>query len=234
MTSLQPHYVDTDGSSLDRVNICLNCGAPAAGRFCPECGQETASEPRTFVEFFHGLIVQYLARDGQLWQTLSKLFLVIRLIFVNRRETSPPILRQGSHFFDGGGLMKRFLNSVFALVVLLASSTLFAQAGGSGLVAVAANGKTPSATVSSQAGRSPYFLLFDKQGAFVEAVDNPYKDAANAGIPAVDFLAGKGAKIVVAEGFGAKIAADMKSKGVRPVEFKGAAKDAVHAALGQK
>jgi hypothetical protein len=45
--------------------------------------------------------------------------------------------------------------------------------------------------------------LFDKQGTFVEAVDNPYKDGANAGIPTIDFLAAKGAKVVVAEGFGA-------------------------------
>ena len=102
---------------------------------------------------------------------------------------------------------------MFALLALLVSTTLFAQAGGLDLVAVAANGNAPSAAVSSQAGRSPYFLLFDKQGAFVAAVDNPYKDAANAGIPAIDFLAGKGAKVVVAEGFGAKIAEDMKSEG---------------------
>lgn len=74
MTSLQPDYVDTDGSSPDRVNICLNCGAPAAGKFCPECGQETARKLRTFAEFIHGLIVRYVAPEGQLWQTLSKLF----------------------------------------------------------------------------------------------------------------------------------------------------------------
>ncbi|HAL39891.1 MAG TPA: hypothetical protein DCP03_18005 [Polaromonas sp.] len=74
MTSLQPDYVDTDESSPDCVNICLNCGAPATGNFCPNCGQETAREPRTFAEFFHGLIAQYVAREGQLWQTLSKLF----------------------------------------------------------------------------------------------------------------------------------------------------------------
>lgn len=74
MTSLQPNSVEIDESSPDRVNICLNCGAPAAGNFCPDCGQETARKPRTFAEFIHGLITQYLTREGQLWQTLSKLF----------------------------------------------------------------------------------------------------------------------------------------------------------------
>lgn len=66
--------METDESSPDGVNLCLNCGAPAAGKFCPACGQETAKEPQTFAEFFHGLIAQYLAREGRLWQTLVKLF----------------------------------------------------------------------------------------------------------------------------------------------------------------
>lgn len=74
MTSLQPDYVATDAPSPDCANICLNCDAPATGKFCPNCGQETAREPQTFAEFFHGLIAQYLTREGQLWQTLSKLF----------------------------------------------------------------------------------------------------------------------------------------------------------------
>lgn len=72
--------------------------------------------------------------------------------------------------------MKHFLNPTLAVLALLASTALFAQAGGPDLIAVAATGRTPSAAVSSQAGRSPYFLLFDKQGTFVEAVDNPFKD----------------------------------------------------------
>ncbi len=102
------------------------------------------------------------------------------------------------------------------------------------MVAVAASNKTASASVSSQAGRSPFFLLFDKQGTFVEAVGNPYKDAGNAGIPTLDFLAGKGIKVLVAEGFGSKIVEVMKSKGMRPVEFKGNATDAVKKALEPK
>jgi hypothetical protein len=74
MTSLQPDSRENDESSLDRVVTCLNCGAPAPGKFCPECGQETAREPRTVAQFFDGFIAQYVAREGQLWQTLSKLF----------------------------------------------------------------------------------------------------------------------------------------------------------------
>jgi len=102
------------------------------------------------------------------------------------------------------------------------------------MVAVAAIDKTVSAPVSNQAGRSPFFLLFDKQGSFVEAVGNPYKDAGNAGIPTLDFLASKGIKVLVAESYGPKIVEVMRDKGIRPVEFKGSARDAVKKALQLK
>jgi hypothetical protein len=74
MTLQPPDTSQNDASSPDRVITCLNCGAPAPGKFCPECGQATAREPRTVAAFFDGLIAQYIAREGQLWQTLSKLF----------------------------------------------------------------------------------------------------------------------------------------------------------------
>lgn len=130
--------------------------------------------------------------------------------------------------------MNKTIFSGVAALLLLLSATLFAQQNKSDMIAVAASGKTPSATVSSQAGRSAFFLLFDKQGKFIEAVDNPYKDAGTAGIPVLDFLAGKGVRVLVAEGFGAKIVGVMKDKGMRPVEFKGAANDAVRKALKAK
>lgn len=60
-------------SSPGGLNSCLNCGTKAPGKFCPECGQETASTPQTFSEFIGELAVQYLTRQGRLWQTLSKL-----------------------------------------------------------------------------------------------------------------------------------------------------------------
>jgi hypothetical protein len=52
----------------------LNCGAPAPGKFCPECGQETAREPKAVGEFVGDLIAQYGTPGGKLWQTLLKLF----------------------------------------------------------------------------------------------------------------------------------------------------------------
>ena len=129
----------------------------------------------------------------------------------------------------------RNLGLAFLWALLLAMSVpAFAQPVKSPLIAVAAIDKTVSAPVSSQAGRSPFFLLFDKQGNFVEAVGNPYKDAGNAGIPTLDFLASRGIKVLVAESYGPKIVEVMKDKGIRSVEFKGSAKDAIKKALELK
>jgi len=127
--------------------------------------------------------------------------------------------------------MYKLISSATAALLVLFAAPLLAQQAKPELIAVAASGKTASAAVSAQAGRSPYFLFFDKKGALVEAADNPYKDAGNAGIPALDFVASRGAKVLVAEGFGPKIVDVMRDKGIRPVEFKGNAQDAVRKAL---
>ena len=130
--------------------------------------------------------------------------------------------------------MKPLAITLLAIFHLMTSAIVLAQQSRSAMVAVAAIDKTVSAPVSSQAGRSPFFLLFDKQGNFVEAVGNPYKDAGNAGIPTLDFLASRGIKVLVAESYGPKIVEVMKDKGMRHVEFKGSAKDAVKKALELK
>lgn len=63
----------TDGISADRVHRCLNCGTPAPGNFCPQCGQETAAPARNLADFLRGWIARTLSRQGRLRQTLAKL-----------------------------------------------------------------------------------------------------------------------------------------------------------------
>ena len=127
--------------------------------------------------------------------------------------------------------MKKFIFAGIAVLLLATAGFALAQQGSTPVIAIAANGKLPSDSVSSQAGRGSFFLFFDSQGTFIEAVDNPYKDARNAGIPALDFLASKGVKVPVAQSFGSRIVVVMKDKGIRSVEFNGIAKDAVKKAL---
>jgi predicted Fe-Mo cluster-binding NifX family protein len=134
----------------------------------------------------------------------------------------------------GESAMKKLIFAGLAVLLVATAGFVLAQQGSARTIAIAASGKLISASVSNQAGRSPFFLFFDNQGTFIEAVDNPYKDVGNAGIPTLDFLAGKGVKVLVAESFGSKIVEVMKDKGIRPVEFKGSAKDAVRKTLESK
>ena len=115
------------------------------------------------------------------------------------------------------------------LVVLSVAAILWS--GKAERIAVAATGQIPTATVDTQAARSPFFLLFDKKGTFVQAVENPYKDQTGGGISVVEFLSGKGVTALVAETFGPRIVEVMQGKGIKPVEFRGIAADAVRRVL---
>lgn len=59
----------------ENVRRCLNCGTPAPGNFCPECGQETPPAPGTLTAFLRRRMTAAIARERRLWQTLSKLLL---------------------------------------------------------------------------------------------------------------------------------------------------------------
>jgi len=96
-----------------------------------------------------------------------------------------------------------------------------------GKIAVAANGETNAAAVSTQAGGAEFFLIFDEKGNLLETLANPEKNAASPGTAVVHFLVGKGVTTVVAEGFGPKIVEVMKGKGIKAVVFKGSVEEAV-------
>jgi predicted Fe-Mo cluster-binding NifX family protein len=74
-------------------------------------------------------------------------------------------------------------------------------------------------------------LIFNKTGELIEKLANSEKNAENPGIAVIDLLAGKGATVVVAEGFGPKIVENMKNKGIRVVTFKGSVHEALKEVL---
>ena len=117
---------------------------------------------------------------------------------------------------------------------LLIVTVLFIMSGlafaGQEKIAVAANGETPEASVSSRPGLAPFILFFDAEGKFVEAVPNPGKN----GIVVAGFLAKRGVTTIVAEGFGPIIVEIMKGEGIKPVAFTGTAAVAVKAVLRAK
>lgn len=122
--------------------------------------------------------------------------------------------------------------TVVLLLLLLLLSPLAAFAADPAKIAVAAEGNAPSSQVSSVAARCSYFLLFDEKGTFVEVVANPHKDTPRrAASQVVDFLACQDANVVIAGTFGEKMIASMQARGMRYLEFKGSADDAVKKAL---
>ncbi|MFO1312038.1 MAG: DUF3667 domain-containing protein [Burkholderiales bacterium] len=58
---------------MARADACRNCGAPATGHFCPNCGQETRIALPTFPAFMREAAGRYVALDGRLWRTLAAL-----------------------------------------------------------------------------------------------------------------------------------------------------------------
>ena len=52
---------------------CRNCGAPVAGPYCAQCGQETSIALPTARVFLKDAAGRYVALDGRLWRTLSGL-----------------------------------------------------------------------------------------------------------------------------------------------------------------
>jgi predicted Fe-Mo cluster-binding NifX family protein len=122
--------------------------------------------------------------------------------------------------------MKR--TTVVSLLVLGWLITNAAYAADRGTVAVAAQGKTTAAEVSSVAARSPYFLIFDGDGMLLEAIDNPYKAAkGGAGSSVVPFLAQKDVAFVLAGEFGEKMIRAMEAQGIGYLEFNGSAQEAL-------
>ena len=73
--------------------------------------------------------------------------------------------------------------------LLMFSISVFAAEKKEGRIAVASEGKTTEGPVGEKLGRSSFYLLFDPQGRFIQAIDNPFKDArGRTGQSALDSL----------------------------------------------
>lgn len=127
--------------------------------------------------------------------------------------------------------MKKTLFSTLVVLFLLPVMAYAAQKNAV-KIAVASNGKNPKSSISSKAGHCPYYLIFDSTGELIEVVANPYKDAQRrAGQQTADFLADKGATIVIDGNFGDKMIGAMRSNGTDYFKLQGIAQDAVKKVL---
>ena len=127
--------------------------------------------------------------------------------------------------------MKKTLFSTLVVLSLVAAMTYAVQKDAV-KIAVASNSKDAMSSISSKAGRCPYYLIFNSKGELIEAVGNPYKDAQRQSGPQMaDFLANKGVTIVIAETFGDKMIGAMKNNRIEFFQVGGVIKDAVKKVL---
>lgn len=86
--------VEPDAGSAP-AHACRNCGAPIAGHYCANCGQETRIALPTFNTFMREAAGRYVAFDGRMWRTLWALiarpgFLTLEYLQGRRRRYIRP------------------------------------------------------------------------------------------------------------------------------------------------
>lgn len=58
---------------METTSQCRNCGAATTGNYCHMCGQETRLHAPSFGEFMHEFIGHYVALEGKLWGSITRL-----------------------------------------------------------------------------------------------------------------------------------------------------------------
>lgn len=94
-------------------------------------------------------------------------------------------------------------------------------------IAIASLGKDENSEISMQAGRTPFYLVFE-DGKVVEVISNPFSiGGGGAGFAVAKMLADKKVELVIAGRFGPNLTATLKERGVDFRERTGKVKDAL-------
>ncbi|ACZ18632.1 NifB/NifX family molybdenum-iron cluster-binding protein [Thermanaerovibrio acidaminovorans] len=89
------------------------------------------------------------------------------------------------------------------------------------MIAVAAEGREPSARPAERFARAPWFLIFDPSGSFVQAMDLAVGEHG-AAAAAVGLLSAKGVSVVLAPRLGPNAASALKAANMRAYLAEGA------------
>ena len=83
-------------------------------------------------------------------------------------------------------------------------------------IAIAAMGKKMDTEVGGQAGRAPFYLIFDENGSLLETLKNPFsRGGGGAGFGVAKMLADKQVTVAVAGEFGQNMVKALKERGLR-------------------
>ena len=99
-------------------------------------------------------------------------------------------------------------------------------------IAISTSSKKVDSSISSRAGRAPYFLIFNESADLLEVVSNPFSiGGGGAGIAVAKMLADKGVDIVVSGRVGDKMADALAERGIKFFEKDGIAQEIVEAII---
>jgi len=95
-------------------------------------------------------------------------------------------------------------------------------------IAIATIEDKAQGSVSSQAGRAPYFLIYSDKGELIETIKNPFAvGEGGAGFAVAKMLADKQVDLVIAEKFGPNMQSALQERGVKFQEKQGTVEKAL-------
>ncbi|MEA3295966.1 MAG: NifB/NifX family molybdenum-iron cluster-binding protein [Patescibacteria group bacterium] len=95
-------------------------------------------------------------------------------------------------------------------------------------IAIATIDKNENSEISDLGARAPYYLIFNEQGEFEEALSNPFAvGGVGAGFSVAKMLVDKGVNIFVAGVIGDNMTGALDEKGIKYFKKTGIAKQAV-------
>ena len=102
------------------------------------------------------------------------------------------------------------------------------NAESSNKIAIAAVGNSIDSEISMNAGRAPYYLIFDENGVLQKSIKNPAQSrrgGASTGV--IDLLLQESCKTVIAGNFGEKMQIQLKANEIKYYEREGIVKNVV-------
>jgi predicted Fe-Mo cluster-binding NifX family protein len=103
------------------------------------------------------------------------------------------------------------------------------------LVAIASPTREVSGTVGKNAVSSPFYLIFDHDGKFIDIIKNPFFDGGtNADQMIVNFLAASQVSAIAAENFSDALKGRLGEKNIQYFEISGSIEEAVEFVFNKK
>ncbi len=96
------------------------------------------------------------------------------------------------------------------------------------IIAIAVLKKGNESEISAQAGKSPFYLIFNERGELLEELKNPFAlGGGGAGFGVAKMLADRKVDAVAAGKFGANMTDALKERGIRAFEMSGTVEDSL-------